>query len=90
MAPVPEVGGLASARSMADGKCDPLPQAVNVMLEKQTRQATARRAECPAALGRLLNGKIDPRQCACVKWRANTDRRGWAVMGFAAGCRAGF
>ena len=62
MASAPVLGGLASARSMADGKCDPLPQAVNVMLVRQARQATAKRARCPAALVRLLNGKIDPRQ----------------------------
>ena len=90
MAPVPELGGLASARSMADGKCDPLPQAVNVMLVRQTRQATAIRVGSPAALGRLLNGKIDPRQCACVKWRASADRRSRAVIEFATGYRAGF
>ena len=59
LAPVPEMDGLASARSMADGKRDPPPQAVNVMLVQQTRQATAERARCPAALVRLLIGKIN-------------------------------
>ena len=90
MAPVPGLGGLASARSTTDGKCDPLPQAVNVMLVKQTRQETAGRAECPAALDRLLIGKIEPRQCACVKRRASADHRCRAVIEFAMGCRAGF
>jgi len=77
-------------RGLTDGKRDPLPQAVNVMLVKQTRQAAAVRAGCPAALVRLLIGKIEPRHCACVKWRASADRRGRAVIEFAADCRAGF
>ena len=90
MVPVPELGGLALARSTTDGKLEPLPQADSVMLVRQARQATAVRAGCPAALDRRLIGKIEPRQCACVKRRASADHRCRAVIEFATGCRAGF
>jgi hypothetical protein len=59
LAPVPEMGGLASARSVTDGERDPPPQAVNAMAAAQTRQANAQRAGCRITLFRLLIGKIN-------------------------------